>query len=273
MSKLKVTFDSNTWQQVASPVDYVGKPFHAEFVTIRKALDDGRLEAYLSETIFTLEAIEKTDRKAFFGTSKLRSSSTEEVVGDTVKINLTLARDTAGDPRNTGLLKKYFKDASAAGFKILRFPRNAGVSNADVEEFTVRLSGDALAAYHDKLFKVGRRVEDLKAGVFHAKQIAEAHSPGSGLTGLGAAPDSENKKIAKAVAEWADGDSVASHIAIGGDYFCTLDQAKGAGAKSVMSAANLAVLSAEFGLKTITPAALALLLSAPSPSTSVGVGS
>ena len=36
-------------------------------------------------------------------------------------------------------------------------------------------------------------------------------------------------------AEWADGDSVASHIAVNGDYFCTNDSAKKAGSNSVLS--------------------------------------
>jgi hypothetical protein len=157
-------------------------------------------------------------------------------------------------------LLKYFQAAAAAGFKIVRFPRIAGVTNADIEHHTVKLTGADLAAYQNKLFEVARRIEDMEAGYYHVKQIAETHAPGLGITGLGTAPAKENKKIQKAVAEWADGDSIASHVAIGSDYFCTLDEAKGAGHKSVMSKANIATLGSEFGLKTITPKDLALLV-------------
>ncbi|GAI59278.1 unnamed protein product, partial [marine sediment metagenome] len=70
----------------------------------------------------------------------------------------------------------------------------------------------------------------------------------------------DRKKIAKAAAEWADGDSVAISIALGCDYFCTRDQAKGAGSKSVLSQENLEWLKADYGFKTITPEELANLI-------------
>jgi hypothetical protein len=80
------------------------------------------------------------------------------------------------------------------------------------------------------------------------------------MLGLGNAPDSENGVIAKAVAEWADGDSVASHIAINGDYFCTNDSAKKAGSNSVLSAKNVKVLYEEYRFRKITPTELAKLI-------------
>ena len=80
------------------------------------------------------------------------------------------------------------------------------------------------------------------------------------MLGLGNAPDSENGIIAKAVAEWADGDSVASHIAINGDYFCTNDNAKKAGSNSVLSDKNIQVLNTEYGFKKISPTELAKLI-------------
>ncbi|OQC44060.1 MAG: hypothetical protein BWX59_02123 [Bacteroidetes bacterium ADurb.Bin028] len=80
------------------------------------------------------------------------------------------------------------------------------------------------------------------------------------MKGLKSAPESDRNKIAKAAAEWADGDSVAISIALGCDYFCTRDQAKGAGNKSVLSAANLAWLSADYCFKTILPEDLAKLI-------------
>ncbi|WAC03069.1 hypothetical protein N7U66_05425 [Lacinutrix neustonica] len=72
--------------------------------------------------------------------------------------------------------------------------------------------------------------------------------------------DSENSVIANAVAEWADGDSLASHPAINGDYFCTNDNAKKAGTNSVLSLNNMNILNQEFGAKKINPTELAELI-------------
>lgn len=63
--------------------------------------------------------------------------------------------------------------------------------------------------------------------------------------------------IATAVAEWADGDSVACHIAVGGDYFCTRDTAKKAGSKSIFSQTNLEWLKMDYDFHVISPEELA----------------
>ena len=46
--------------------------------------------------------------------------------------------------------------------------------------------------------------------------------------GLGrASTDAERAEVARAVAEWADADSIAAHIGYGIDLFCTNDYKKG----------------------------------------------
>ena len=80
------------------------------------------------------------------------------------------------------------------------------------------------------------------------------------MKGLKSAPEADRNKIAKAAAEWADGDSVAISIALGCDYFCTRDQAKGAGSKSILSQVNLTWLKNDYGFETILPEDLAKLI-------------
>jgi hypothetical protein len=55
------------------------------------------------------------------------------------------------------------------------------------------------------------------------------------------------------VAEWADGDSVATHIAHQIDYFCTRDQGVSAGDKSMLAPENRKVLKDKFGVIFVTP--------------------
>jgi hypothetical protein len=77
------------------------------------------------------------------------------------------------------------------------------------------------------------------------------------FNGIGKAPNLENTNIAKAVAEWADGDTVACAVAIGSDFICTNDKAKSAGNNSVFSRQNIDILRKEYGLEFIKPDELA----------------
>ena len=70
---------------------------------------------------------------------------------------------------------------------------------------------------------------------------------------LGKIPEHENGIFSKAIAEWADGDSIACHVAVGGDYFCTRDIAKSAGNKSVLSKQNLKWLKDDYNVNVISP--------------------
>ena len=98
------------------------------------------------------------------------------------------------------------------------------------------------------------------AGIFHAMEIGFKYDNSAWYVGLGKAPESETKKIAFSLAEWADGDSIAGHIGINGDYFCTNDNAKSSGTKSILSNYNKKWLAEEYSFKTISPEELANLL-------------
>jgi hypothetical protein len=64
--------------------------------------------------------------------------------------------------------------------------------------------------------------------------------------------DHEHKEIQKAVGEWADGDSIAAHIAYGNDFFCTGDEGKSAEGTSILDSDNRKWLEASYGLQFIT---------------------
>jgi hypothetical protein len=66
-------------------------------------------------------------------------------------------------------------------------------------------------------------------------------------------PYSEPYLVAKAIAKWADGDSVAGHISYRLDYFCTLYRDVSAGAKSVFSPANRSILEERYQIRFVTP--------------------
>jgi hypothetical protein len=64
----------------------------------------------------------------------------------------------------------------------------------------------------------------------------------------------------RAVAEWADGDSVAAHYSYANDLFCTQDRAVRAGRDSIMHPANRGWLRRVYGVEFVNIAQLAARL-------------
>ena len=169
----------------------------------------------------------------------------------------SIGSDKSAHPGNNDYLESHLKDAISVGFKIVKLPRIAGIVNPDIESYFYQHND--LKSYIDKVHSVGRKIEERGAGIAHIKKKGEEYGA-PWFRGLKNVPESEDGLIANAVAEWADGDSVACHIALGGDYFCTRDSAQKAGEGSIMSEANVKWLSDQYGFSVISPEKLSQLL-------------
>lgn len=252
---MKITFDSNVWRIISSPDKFPNEPSIEDFKIIKKAIEDKKISPFLCETVFTLEAIKRDDRKDFFSSYRSdTNSSIEENNNGEITLSISIAPNRTAHSGNNNYLESHLKDAVAIGFQIIKLPRIAGIVNPDIEEAYFHKHED-LSSYHSKVFEVARAIESKEAGMFHIKKYGEGYN--RWIDGITQANQFERNNIAKAVAEWADGDSVACHIAIGGDYFCTRDIAKGAGSQSIFSTENLAWLEKEYNFKTISPEELA----------------
>jgi hypothetical protein len=239
----------------ASPEKFPKEPSINEIGLIKKAIDQGRIIPFLCEKIFTLEAIQRKDRKEFFSDYRPKFANCIKENGNgQIELSFSMGADPSAHPGNNDYLNNHLKDASDIGFKIIKLPRISGVTNPAIKDCFYK--HEDLTAYHDKVFEVAKRIEDRKAGIFHIKEIGCKYHR-QWTRGIEAAPEHEAGNIAKAIAEWADGDSVASHIAVGGDYFCTRDVAQKAGDKSVLSTENLKWLEDEYNFKIISPEELA----------------
>ena len=69
---MKIIFDSNVWQIVTVPDDYPDELSLDDFRKIHQAIKDKRIEPFLSETVFTIEAIRKVERQDFFSSTKAK---------------------------------------------------------------------------------------------------------------------------------------------------------------------------------------------------------
>ncbi len=260
---MKIIFDSNVWQIVTLPSDFPNEPLIADFVKINQAIIDKKIVPFLSETIFTIEAIRKVERQDFFSSTTAKITTKEKATDDgAISLSFTIGPNEkdAIDFAERPILKKYFDEAIKLGFNIARLPRIGGLVNPEVDAVRYKQDETSLSAYLEKVNEVSRKIENAGAGITQIEEIGKQYGNPVWLKGLKSAPESDRNKIAKAAAEWADGDSVAISIALGCDYFCTRDQAKGAGSKSVLSATNLAWLNADYGFKTILPEDLAKLV-------------
>lgn len=90
------------------------------------------------------------------------------------------------------------------------------------------------------------------------ESIAQAiEARGLGYARVSKVAKSDSRKFAHAVAEWADGDSVAAHHSYANDLFCTQDRAVRAGRHSVLHPANRGWLRRVYAVEFVSIAELA----------------
>jgi hypothetical protein len=256
---MRVTFDSNVWRKVASPDNFLKDPLSKDYFALKGFINNGLIKPFLSDTIFTLEAIKRKDRKQFFKIYKPKVSSEMIQKDGVVQVVGTIAPNPELHPGNNDFLKEHLDDAIKMGFNIIGMPRFGSITNAEIERYYYTLKGKESEYYYEWIYKAGEHIRSLHAGEYWIEQIGLKYSKGW-FVGIGLAPDSENDNIATAIAEWADGDSVAAHIAIQGDCFCTLDSAKRAGENSIFSPANMLILENDYNFKKVTPTDLVKLI-------------
>lgn len=251
---MKIFFDSNVWRPIASPETFPNNDFIKEFIQIRQLIIDKKISPFIAKTAFTLEAIPKRNRQKILGEKEINIKS-NEVSSDQngVQSIIKFVGNCDVNFSNNPILKNHFIDAVNIGFKIIGLTRFGMVNNSEIDSITFQFSEEEFWNYMERVSIIVNKIEEKKAGKYHYDEIGRKYDHTFPSMGIKKAPLSESNAIAKAVAEWADGDSVASSIAIGCEYFCTLDKAKRAGKHSVFSLENLKWLHHEYGFETISP--------------------
>ena len=222
---LRVTFDTNTLDPITQPE--LAGPMWADCMTIHESLKSKWLEGFFCETVLTIEGGHKFPRPR---------------------------PDTVARVRR----------ALELGLRILRAPR-PGCTPIDV------LDGELYAKDVNPSTRL-ERYEAIAAaiearGLGFARMLKVTPSPSHGLdSSLGLASvdwsssPGDMTKVARAVAEWADGDSVAAHYGYANDLFCTQDRAARAGRYSVMHPAQRSWLHRVYGVEFVSIAELAARL-------------
>jgi hypothetical protein len=192
----------------------------AQCTTIHESLQSKRLEGFFCETILTVEG---------------------QPPGDDTVARVQRALDL--------------------GMRILSAPR-AGSTRI--------LSGELYARAADEQTRLTRYASIASAiesrGLGFARMSKVARLVARGVSDSGSAninrpaSSGEARRVDRAVAEWADGDSVAAHFSYANDLFCTQDRAVRAGRDSIMHPTNRGWLRRIYGVELVNIAELAARL-------------
>ena len=241
-------------------------------VEIDEALRDGRLHGFICEAAGTLEAIAKPKRADYLAKRKFKNSVRAEGTGNNTNIAITFQMDH--DHPDLVLHPKLLNNLQAArqiGIRLLQVPV-IGLptlkyfrDNRDFYAPETFSSG-----YFDRFGSAAAAIEARGLGSalltaignrIRSRSLLNAHVAVSGVQWLQYAKDeAEKKEIAKAIAEWADGYLVASHIGYENDVLCTEDQAHSVRGASVFDATNRTWLRATYGVTVLTIRQLAALM-------------
>ena len=259
---MRVTFDSNVWEKVVAPDAYRLDPKFEALCAINKAISAGTLKGYISETFATLEAIRKGDRAGFL------EKRAEDLVKVTwhrserighIRGTVEIGGASSVHPGLSEPLASKLRQARELGFLLIPSSRIGSARPAiiDDEQFRIPLTAEQSAdiwAFLDERAAISAAIEARGVGFAKIEQLARSIQQRLGLgeipwyEGLNRPADAtESKKIDKAFAEWADGDTVAGHIACKLDILCTEDQGKGAG-QSIFNLSNRQWLSERYGV-------------------------
>lgn len=259
---LKVTFDSNVWEDVVFPDRVLGRPErHQQALQVREAIECRKLIGFFAETWATLEGIEKCARADFFGSQSIEPRVIEIVQSDgRTAPGVIMGPNQSHRPPLSTLVLERLEAAAALGLRLLRVPRyhELALSPALFAEQTERIAcrtGLVLEA-----------MRDHKVGMAKIREFGLALAQSRGFSGVfGEIPPveltpEERKTLARLVAEWADGDAIAAHFGYANDVFCTEDFGRAAKGGSVLDSDNRKWLSDAYGIRFVTLAELAKMV-------------
>jgi hypothetical protein len=255
---MQITFDSNTYRRIATPEVFAKDPRYTDFGKIHRALTKGIVTGYLSETILTLEGIQNAQRPSYFSASKLDINITEcEDDHGAVGITIELGPRDSTHPGLHPMIADAIKSAMSVGMRFLRAPRIGMPRPVELIDAVFAIDSDA-PVRQARFFDLSRELENRGFGIAAAKRVGEAINKRLGkndawFSHLDQALDAnEEAALKRAVAEWADGDTVAAHYSYGNDFLCTEDVAGNSARKSVFDQSTRSWLSADFHVKMCT---------------------
>ncbi len=257
---LTVTFDTNALNDVLWPDKAQHPTDPADAARVRAAIQAGDIQGFFSETLVTLEGIQKKDRRAVVGSTRLQSESAS-TDNNTITISIGVVQDRK--PLDLEFSAK-IQSAKSLYLRALRAPARIGwvrIRDEDGTFFEADVSPSDLTNRMDKVNELARLIAGRGIGYAKAVELgckfadcANASNPQPWFKGLSRASP---RQVKLALNEWADGDSVAAHYGYGIDLFCSRDFGKSTSGASILDDNNRKWLSDTYGIRFVTLAKLA----------------
>lgn len=243
---MRVTFDSNVWQMVVVPELARKSGLYDTFAVVHEALKAQRIRGYLCETVGTLEAIKLDGREAYFKNLKPIVDVKVDVSGDQALLTINVDSNHGQHPGLHRVVIDRLGLAHSLGIRLMRAARMGipvPASFLDLSRFADEDDVPTSAARDNRWGEIVEAIEQRGVGAA-AMTIPRTETHG-------ARPTAE-REFAQAIAEWADGDSMAAHIAFGNDVFCTQDQGRSSGRRSILDPENREWLAATYSVRFAT---------------------
>lgn len=273
---LRVTFDTNALELACRPERFPKDPRQPGLARVRDALVAGQIAGYYSVTMLTIEGIKKVDRAEVYAGTRLTEQPTtservrnadlpdavRERVGtaDIERVTMTYQVEQPDRKPLPPVFADLIHTARAIGLRALKAPPRIGAFHLNDPEGTFYAPvGDdaAVEQWLERTAEVLRAIEAKGVGLAQLKALGLKLAHGDltqvWFAALANAKDAtERNAIARAFAEWADADSLASHIAYGIDVFCTGDLGKSNAGKSILDPTHRAWLSQTYGTRFLS---------------------
>lgn len=256
MSKISVTFDSNILETIVDPLKKIN---NSDARIIFNFISAKKIIPYISETYATHESIPKKVRGSFLKNYKAKIETQTLVKSDQITLNLSIGSDKNSPAVLSDYQKVLVPNLISLGFRFICLSRIGGFLCPELSD-NWYLECDNIREKHNKGFELVRFFEkNHNSGKAFLMQLLQKHNL-SKLDWNKLYELSSDTKIAQAIAEWADLDSIGAHYGYDIDYFCTLDMGRGAGQNSIFSESNKQILLNDFGVKIVSPTELVQLL-------------
>jgi hypothetical protein len=223
---------------------------------VRHAIEAGHVRGFYCETLVTLEGVPRKERPRVLSRTRPVSRSTS--TGKNT-INITIGIEHYRPPLNPKHAKM-IETIEAMGMRALRGPaRMCGVraKNGQVKFFEPHGSVLELAECMDKVNALAMDIQRRRLGYAVPVELGlqlltsdEIAKPTLWFEGLRRATG--YKQVKRAIAEWADADTIAAHYGYGIDLFCTRDHGENAKGRSILDDANRAWLQNDYDIKFVS---------------------
>lgn len=252
--KLFVTFDSNVWRIIGCDQKPRQGENEKDIQVIKRRIADDRITPCIPETIFNIEAIENEYRVDAMANYEASLSFDPSITKDSlIDIRIEVSPGNSADKFFNKTSRDGLDLAFTRGFYVLRcVPRMGAMHDLSIpDSYFLHDTTIEPSARLEKSYAVDSAIMKRGCGFSQLKALIPYDLPDHELW-YRHLTKCDPKSVEKAMAEWADGDAIAGHIAYKNDFFCTNDRGNSARRNSILSEENRNWLETAYSARIVT---------------------